>query len=118
MADYSDGNILLGGFTITFDTAGLTAIVDSCTDNKPMKVVNRTDENDDPAAAFAYDDFHTCTMTIQINQTAEQADLRGDSFTTSSIDNTSRTYFVTSQSAAKNKGQMVTYDLTCQRAYN
>lgn len=118
MAAYTDGTIIKGGFTITLDTAGLTVIVDTCSAGKPSKVITRTDENDAPAAQLVYDDWETCNMTIQINATAARGDFRGDTFTTSSIDGTSKKYVIVSQTDAVNKSATVTYDITCNRCYN
>lgn len=115
---YTDGNILLGGFEITLDTAGTTLIVDTCSPSFPTKVVARTDKDDLPAAQYIYPDLKTGTMTVQVNATAARGDFTMDTFSTDAITGASKKWVITAQSAAINKGAMVTYDLTFNEVIN
>lgn len=116
--NHSDGNTLRGGFVITLDTAGVDLIVDNCSPNYPTKELLRTDENDAPAGGVVYDDWRTANLTVQINASADQGDYRGDTFTTSAIDGTSRTWVINNQGGAKNKDALVTYDFTVREVIN
>jgi len=114
---FTDGKITRGGYTIDLDTAGLTAIVDTSTLNRNSKVIQRTNENDEPAAQYVYPDWDTLTATIQVNENADRADLRGDTFTTAAFGDPLK-FVVVSQGSPNTKGQALTYDLTCNRVYN
>lgn len=113
--EYKDGDILVGGFEITLDTSGLTLVVENCQPNLPSKIIQRTDLDDLPAAQLAYQDFATAQLTVAINATALERDYRFDTFTTPHIDGTSAKWFVASQSGAKAKATVITYELTVNR---
>lgn len=109
---YTSGSILVGSFSVTI--ALQTYIVDSLTLNLPSKVIERTDENDEPAALYAYAGFGTFNATVQVNSTALQQDLRGATFTIPDAQaiGADVDVVITDQSAAVEKAGMKTFSIS------
>lgn len=115
MAELKDGTILRGGFTVDLVTAGITVIVDNVSLSSPSNVIERMDENGEPAAQLFYDGFETGTATIQVNVTAAKADIRGDTFVTSAIEGSSQTYIITDRNITLSTSAAVTADISFRK---
>ena len=111
MAQTVDGTILAGGFSITLSTTG-SVIVNSYSIDRPGNSIIQTDANDEPNAAIHYDGLMTGSANIQVDDTGTQADVRGETFTTSDMTGESQVFIVTASNLSGSKNGLTTGDIT------
>lgn len=109
---YTSGSILVGSFSATI--AAQTYIFDNCNLTLPSKQIMRTDESDEPAALYVYEDFGTFTAVVQVTGTALQQDLRGETFTIPGQQGVgaAKTAVITAQTANVEKSGMKTFNIS------
>lgn len=118
MARDLDGTIIDGGFTITIGSPGVEVIVNSYSINRPRNEIIQTDENDEPNAAIRSNGQVTGSANIQVSQTSEQADFRGEEFTTAAMTGTSEAFQVLDSNPGGSKNGLTTQDITFSKVLN